>query len=702
MAEQRPYRFSGTAVDTRLSQIKIVVLLSLGSVFVVVNWMTTQHAARLFGYSPALGQPWCHFPLVGLLYRPWNWMVWWLRWHSDPTLAPLWDLCVREAVYPMVTLTAIAMGAIAIARHGWFQNPSDLHGSARWANTRDLRAAGLVDKRRFLPRRLRRIAERAKLLKPFSQRAGVYLGVWRRSHIRECGRTHILVFAPTQSGKGRGIVIPTLLTWPHSIIVHDLKGENWALTAGARKRLGQLCLKFEPASPESGLARFNPLAEVRLRTPYEVRDVQNIVQLLLDPDGRGLPDHWSRAGSEAFEAFILHRLYEGGEPTLGGVGNLLFDPERKADQTIEHLMRAEHDPTGALGWKDAHGNPTRTHPLVAGGMRSLLDMAEKERASVISEVKGFLRLYRDPVIAANTAISDFRIDDLVNHRRPLSLYIAVTVADQDRMRPLMRLVLAQILNRLTERLEYRDGRAVAGYRHRLLLMIDEFPTLGRLDMFAKSLSLIAGYGIKACLIAQDITQIRGAYGHDETITSNCDTRVAFRPNGIETARLLSQMTGETTVRHVHQTISSSGASVSEPEFARPLLTPDEAMHLRPRDALIFASGLPAIRAAKLRHYRERPFKRLTRIPAPLVSDRVANSTTVGKAASAVTASSVSCEIKQNTKSLAQDQSAPETNSFGKAAEPQPVAQLAFLKFAVDHATDAAAITNRGRKKERLL
>ena len=141
-------------------------------------------------------------------------------------------------------------------------------------------------------------------------------------------------------------------------------------------------------------------------------------------------------------------------------------------------------------------------------MRSLLDMAEKERASVISEVKGFLRLYRDPVIAANTAVSDFRIDDLVNHRRPLSLYIAVTVADQDRMRPLMRLVLAQILNRLTERLEYRDGRAVTGYRHRLLLMIDEFPTLGRLDMFAKSLSLIAGYGIKACLIAQDITQIR--------------------------------------------------------------------------------------------------------------------------------------------------------------------------------------------------
>ncbi|HLV93900.1 MAG TPA: type IV secretory system conjugative DNA transfer family protein [Candidatus Acidoferrales bacterium] len=702
MAEQRPYRLSGTASDASLRQTKIVAMLTLGVAVVVVNWVTTQHAARLFGYSRTLGAPWCYFPLIGLLYHPWDWMVWWWRWHSEPTLAPLWELCTHEAVYPMIALSVMAMGAIAVARDKGFRNPSDLHGSARWANTRDLRAAGLVDKRHFLPRRLRRIAERAKLLKPVTQRAGVYLGVWRRSHIRECGRTHILVFAPTQSGKGRGIVIPTLLTWPHSVIVHDLKGENWALTAGARKRLGQLCLKFEPASPESGLARFNPLAEVRLRTPYEVRDVQNIVQPLLDPDGRGLPDHWSRAGSEAFEAFILHRLYEGGEPTLGGVGNLLFDPERKADQTVEHLMRAEHDPTGALGWKDAHGNPTRTHPLVAGGMRSLLDMAEKERASVISEVKGFLRLYRDPVIAANTAVSDFCIDDLVNHRRPLSLYIAVTVADQDRMRPLMRLVLAQILNRLTERLEYRDGRAVAGSRHRLLLMIDEFPTLGRLEMFAESLSLIAGYGIKACLITQDITQIHRAYGRDETITSNCDTRVAFRPNGIETGRLLSQMTGETTVRHVHRTISNSGASVSEPEVARPLLTPDEAMRLNDSEALIFASGRPAIRAAKLRYYTEPFFKQRAAIQAPLKSDRIANSTAAEKTANAVTASSVSSPITQKTKSLAEDRSAAEINSLGKAAEPQPVPQLAFLKFAVDHAGDAAAITNRGRKKERLL
>jgi hypothetical protein len=125
VAEQRPYRLSGTATETRLTQTKIVAVLFLGAAFVVINWKTTQHAARLFGYSRVLGEPWCDFSQVGALYRPWDWMVWWWRWHSEPALAPLWELCAREAVYPMVALTAIAMGAIAVARHRWFQNPSD-------------------------------------------------------------------------------------------------------------------------------------------------------------------------------------------------------------------------------------------------------------------------------------------------------------------------------------------------------------------------------------------------------------------------------------------------------------------------------------------------------------------------------------------------------------------------------------------------
>jgi len=131
-----------------------------------------------------------------------------------------------------------------------------------------------------------------------------------RLYLRDCGPSHILVFAPTRSGKGVGIVIPTLLTWPHSALIHDLKGENWAVTSGARQRMGQICLKYAPASPDEDGARFNPLAEVRLRTPHEIRDVRNIAQMIMDPNGKGLPDHWLRAAVEGFTGFTLAQLYE--------------------------------------------------------------------------------------------------------------------------------------------------------------------------------------------------------------------------------------------------------------------------------------------------------------------------------------------------------------------------------------------------------
>ncbi len=335
--------------------------------------------------------------------------------------------------------------------------------------------------------------------------------------------------------------------------------------------------------------------------------------MIIDPDGKGLPDHWSREGSAFLTGMILDQLYAGRDKTLSGLEARLCDPGQPIDDTMQQIMRAEHDPSGSLGWTDSRGIPTRTHPIIARAMRSMLDKSPNERSGVISEVKGFLELYRDPVIAANTAVSDFRITDLMNHERPVSLYIAVPLAHKNSLKPVIRLMLGQILHRLTEHLEFRNGRAVTGYRHRLLLMIDEFPSLGRLDVFAESLSLVAGYGIKACLIAQDLSQIHAAYGHDEAITSNCHTRVAFAPNRIETARLLSQMTGETTVRHAHRTVSSSGASVSEPEVARPLITPDEAMRLGSNEALIFTSGRPAIRATKLRYYSDPSFKRLRRL-----------------------------------------------------------------------------------------
>jgi type IV secretory pathway TraG/TraD family ATPase VirD4 len=161
MAEQRPYRIAGTGND-RLWRIKAGVMLGLVTGFIVVNWIATQRAARLCGYAAGLGPPMTELPLFGPLYPPWQWIAWWWRWRNAPELAVLWAVCTRLAVYPMFGITALAVAAVGVARQGWFGAVSDLHGSARWATTRDIRDAGLIERRRLVPRRVRRFYRAAR------------------------------------------------------------------------------------------------------------------------------------------------------------------------------------------------------------------------------------------------------------------------------------------------------------------------------------------------------------------------------------------------------------------------------------------------------------------------------------------------------------------------------------------------------------
>jgi type IV secretion system protein VirD4 len=695
MAEHRPYRVTNRRAQARLSQVKVVSVASFFTVALAVNWAVTERAAALFGYSPLLGTP-----LFGRLYVPWQWIAWWSRWHAVPEFAVIWQTCVREAGLFLLVGAAMTVGAVHIARWYFSDETPDLHGSARWANERDIRASGLLAPRLYLPRRLTRFLTRAGLLTSPKRRDGIYVGAWRvkgRLHyLRDCGPGHVLVFAPTRSGKGLSVIVPTLLAWRHSALIHDLKDELWPLTAGARKRMGQLCMRFAPSLREQGLARFNPLAEVRLRTPREIRDVHNIVRMISDPYGKGPPSHWDRAGDAALTGFILHQLYEGHAPTLAGVEARLSDPEQSIEKTIEELMCAEHDPRTLMGWHDSRGNPTRTHPVVARAMRSLLNKAEKERSAVISQIVELLALYRDPVVAANTAVSDFQIADLMNHRQPMSLYIHVPLADQESLTPLIRLVLNQVLHRLTERLAHRDGRSVPSGKHPLLMAIDEFPTLGRLELFAKSLSLIAGYGIRACLAAQDLTQIYEAYGRNESITSSCDTKVALTPNNIETAEELSKLVGSASVRHAHRTYSANGASVSESEVARPLMTPEEVRRLGVDETLIFARGQRPIRATLLRYYEQAYFRRLTAIKPPSASDRTLAETPVNTLAEDPRHSAL---VANTSNQVGEDGQAREVAACQRREPDETPSQaMRFLKFATETERSSSAARMNGSTK----
>jgi type IV secretion system protein VirD4 len=238
----------------------------------------------------------------------------------------------------------------------------------------------------------------------------------------------------------------------------------------------------------------------------------------------------------------------------------------------------------------------------------------------------FLGLYRDPVVAKVTDRCDWRIADLIAQAAPVSLYLVVPPSDINRTKPLIRLILNQIGRRLTEELNGKDRR------HRLLLMLDEFPALGRLDFFESALAFMAGYGIKSFLIAQSLNQIEKAYGANNSVLDNCHVRVAFATNDERTAKRVSDALGTATELRDSTNYAGHRLSpwlghlmVSRQETARPLLTPGEVMQLPPADELLLVSGQHPIRARKARYYEDpRLSERI--LPPPVLGKHVRKAT----------------------------------------------------------------------------
>ncbi|WAX93448.1 conjugal transfer protein TraG [Aminobacter sp. NyZ550] len=552
------------------------------TIVLVMTWAATQWVAFRLGFQPQLGAPW--FELVGLpVYYP-PAFFWW--WFSFDAYAPA--IFVEGAIIAtsggFIAIAAAILMSIIRAREA--RNVAT-YGSARWAEDREIRAAGLLGP------------------------DGVVLGRHTQDYLRHDGPEHVLCFAPTRSGKGVGLVVPTLLTWPGSCIVHDIKGENWTLTAGFRAQHGRVLL-FDPTNARS--SAYNPLLEVR-QGEWEVRDVQNIADILVDPEGSlDKRNHWEKTSHSLLVGAILHVLYAEPDKTLAGVANFLSDPRRPVEATLRAMMDTPH--LGEAG----------VHPVIASSARELLNKSENERSGVLSTAMSFLGLYRDPVVARVTARCDWRIADLVGSREPASLYLVVPPSDINRTKPLIRLILNQIGRRLTEELH------TSGKRYRLLLMLDEFPALGRLDFFESALAFMAGYGIKGFLIAQSLNQIERAYGPNNAILDNCHVRVSFATNDERTAKRVSDALG--TATELRDSTNYAGhrlapwlghLMVSRQETARPLLTPGEIMQLPPTDEIVMVAGTPPIRATKARYFEDARFQERILTPPDLVAAPLAPS-----------------------------------------------------------------------------
>jgi type IV secretion system protein VirD4 len=596
-----------------------VWVIGIYSGVVLSVWVATQWLAWQWAYADGLGPAWLTLG-SWKLYAPWQCVLWWWRLHTVPQA----DAVLRGALDVMAWVLIGSIGCttlMVIRRARQVGGQSDLHGSAHWATKRDIKKMGLFTG------------------------AGVYIGAWDdgrvRRYLQHNGPHHVLAMGPTRAGKGASFVIPTALTWPGSLVVNDPKnGENWLCSAGWRKAQGQRVLRFDPTCTDGTAAHYNPLLEVR-PWPYDVRDAQLIAEAIIERDApHAVWDHWHNTAYGLLVGVILHVLYAERDKTLTGCLHFLTNPHRTIIETLQIMKTTVHDPGETAGWLDPHtGAPTGTHPEIASVAQAQLNLSPKELSSVVSSVLEHFNPYHDPIVQHNIDTCDFALSDLLDPAHPVTLYLGTPTAHLARTAPLTRVVLHQLTQRLTETMA-DPRRGWSGSRDgRILLMIDEFPLLGRMTALIDKLGIFAGYGVSLYLIAQDRAQIEERYGKHESITANCQVQIAFAPNTVETAEWIAKRTGQRTVHREQRTYTGSRFALylphviaSEGESQRPLLTPDEVLRLShggddprdPGDVLIFISGEPPIKGKKSRYYYDAEFVRRATTPPPAASDRIAH------------------------------------------------------------------------------
>lgn len=578
-------------MPTRAQTPKLAAMLSGVALLALAGpWCATQFVAHVFDQQPALGRP---IAVVAdtAVYPPTAIFDWNKRWRETYP-RPF-------AVAGLILLAgAVATGA-AFLLFVRSQRTRRRFGDHGWARFTDVAAAGLFATR------------------------GTVLGRFERELLVFDGEGHQLLIGPSRKGKGRSHVVPTLLAWPHSAIVTDLKGElahgdprhGFPGTMGFRAALGPT-IAFAPT--KKGSARWNPLFEVR-RGLHEVGDVQNLVEALIGPPSGKSDPFWDRSAGLLLTGVILHVLYA--EPlerkTLAVVREKLSDIKATVAEMRTTLHRRNPE-TGA----------PEVHPEVLQALTSFMGDEERLQSSIRATAHSYFGIFADPIVAANTATSDFRLADLVCGDRPMTLFLQPPPQDLARFMPMLRFMVAMTGQALMADQVCHIGGAPK--KHRLLFLLDEFPLLGRLDFIEKNLGAMAGFGLKAFLVCQSPNHIRQTYGRDNAIVDNCQIIAAFGTTEPESADWISALAGkvydtiEQVSRRRARRLFESGDTVLFKEEERALISAKEVQTLPDSDQLIIVQGVKPIRAKKIAYDREPVFRtRLT----PAVENRQGLTTT---------------------------------------------------------------------------
>ncbi|MDE2027001.1 MAG: type IV secretory system conjugative DNA transfer family protein [Candidatus Omnitrophica bacterium] len=396
-------------------------------------------------------------------------------------------------------------------------------------------------------------------------------------------------------------------------------------------------------------AAFNPLNEIRMGW-HETRDVQNIVENIINPQGEAVLDHWHRSARSLLTGLMLHTLYARNDKSLTGVVDLSSDPDRQMYEVLNSMLQTIHDPNGIHHWFDkSRMRFTKTHPVIARIAREMKDKQYEEFSGIQSTFMAYLNIFRDPIIQRNTSRSDFKISDIIEGKEPMTVYFIYQPSDKERLMPVLRLIFNQILTRMMEnknliqyenliknaesivnailsiipgmKKEEKDIKKEPKKRNGVLLVADEFTNLGRMDILKNTLSFMRAFDIRGLFLCQDIDQIYETYGKNSSILGQFKTRIYHATNSDTTAKQISADAGETI--EIEESISRSNNGQESRNIRKvktQMVSYDEAKKFPNTDAIIFRESQKPIYASKIVYYNDKWFYEMSKIPPVLISD----------------------------------------------------------------------------------
>ncbi|WP_428418645.1 type IV secretory system conjugative DNA transfer family protein [Methylibium sp.] len=507
----------------------------------------------------------------------------WELYSDDAQLRKKLQLAIGVSGIGLLILLPVGLVAAARPRRA-------LHGDARFASPAEIDRAGLTGS---------------------DGQPGILIGRHRGRFLSLPGQLSVMLSAPTRSGKGVGVVIPNLLNWPDSVVVLDIKGENYDITAGYRAAHGQAVYAFSPFDEDARSHRWNPLTAVRSSPLHRVGDLLTIGQVFFPNDGGG-------TSSEAFFNDQARNLFLGlglvllETPSLPRtIGEMLRQSSGKGRSLKDHL-------SGLITQRREEGNPLSDE--CADALQRLLSNSENTLSSVVATFNAPLTIFADAVVDAATSADDFKLDDV--RRRRMSVYVRIPPNRLANARPLLNLFFSQLVSLNTQHLPEQDPTLIV----QCLLVNDEFTAMGRVGVITTAAAFLAGYNLRLLTVVQAMSQLDAVYGDKEarTFATNHGLQILYAPreqrDADEYSAMLGHFTERATSRGRSRSFSGHGSSTisrNESEQRRALLLPQEFKELGSERLVVIFENCKPILGEKIRYYREKAFSSRL-MPAPAV------------------------------------------------------------------------------------